>query len=271
MEQMLKAGITNIELGSTHEPADNIETRLTKFQDKYGCRFLVHNYFPPAKEPFVLNLASQNPQILQRSRTFVRNSIDFCASLSIPMYTIHPGFMVDFAPPAAKGFIKLQGPDQKSEAVNFEKPFRIWLESLTELFQYAKGQGVQLVIENMYNSQGQKYAFLCCPEDFRQLISGLSAIKPSLLIDLGHLKVAANWDKFDYLSVIDEMAPYVRIFHLHDNDGTSDTHQPVRPDSWALEVLRRPDFIKLPVVIEAKFESISALCEHTEWLKLQLI
>ena len=267
---MVDVNIRDIELGSTHEPVNNIETTLLKFQDKYRCRFLVHNYFPPSQEPFVLNLASQNPQLLERSRAFVRNSIDFCASLSIPIYTIHPGFMVDFDPPVRGGFVKLQSPKQNGEKANFEKAFEIWVESLIGLIEYAQEQDVQLIIENMYNSEGQSYALMSCPEDFRRLISELSTVKPLLLIDLGHLKVAANWDEFDYLSLIDEVAPYIQIFHLHDNDGIADIHQPVRSDSWALEILRRTEFAKLPVVVEAKFNSISDLCKHGEWLKSQL-
>ena len=69
------------------------------------------------------------------------------------------------------------------------------------------------------------------------------------------------------MSFIAKTSDYVRAVHIHDNDGMADTHLPITPNSWVLDILKMPEFNNIPLIIEAKFDSIQSLSSHAKWLK----
>ena len=84
-------GLDAIELGAGISSNEIIPSQISKME----CQFLVHNYFPPPVDPFVLNLASSNTNILQRSMDFVSEAIALTASLNAQFYSVHAGFITD--------------------------------------------------------------------------------------------------------------------------------------------------------------------------------
>lgn len=58
----------------------------------------VHNYFPPPKVPFVLNLASIDPKVFSQSANHIRNGIRCAIELGRPIYSFHAGFLFDPKP-----------------------------------------------------------------------------------------------------------------------------------------------------------------------------
>ena len=77
-ERYLRKGIKNIELsGGVYS--------LTLVQDllkiKNEVNFRIHNYFPPPKNPFVLNIASLNQKNSKRSMDHVYSSIRYCIKI----------------------------------------------------------------------------------------------------------------------------------------------------------------------------------------------
>ena len=84
------AGITNIELSSgLGWRDDNVDV---VFRSRSRFDFLVHNYFPPPEQPFVLNLASADPHIRNRSLAHCRSAIDLAHELETDLFTVHAGF-----------------------------------------------------------------------------------------------------------------------------------------------------------------------------------
>ena len=59
VELLSKNNISDIEL-SGGKYSENYLKDILKFKE--NCKFQVHNYFPPPKEPFVINLASLNKE-----------------------------------------------------------------------------------------------------------------------------------------------------------------------------------------------------------------
>ncbi len=57
---------------------------------------------------------------------------------------------------------------------------------------------------------------LLVPEIVRQ-IAAVGHPNLGMTLDLGHLYIAANVCGFDYLTAVEEAAPYVRHIHMHDN------------------------------------------------------
>ena len=62
IEFLSKNGIKNIELsGGEHDP--DIFQKLLNYKNEIS--FMLHNYFPPPKVPFTLNLATLNDEIFE--------------------------------------------------------------------------------------------------------------------------------------------------------------------------------------------------------------
>jgi len=82
----------NIELsGGTAYFDGDLTSNLKKLQSD-GFNFLVHGYFPPPKEHFLLNFADTS----DKTRDFVTTSALLCGELGIEYYSTHAGFVSDF-------------------------------------------------------------------------------------------------------------------------------------------------------------------------------
>ena len=262
-----EAGIEAIELGMrvTLEQGDLLRLlEACPDEGRIEPPFLVHNYFPPPDDPFILNLASGDPIIRQRSLELAQQAITLTRELKAPFYAIHAGFVTD-----AYGFGNpyLLFPEI-TEANARQNAFERFIDALSITNQVALEHGVGLLVENN----------VCAPEiwgqvlldradEFLQLFETMDSSNLGVLLDFGHLNVAAHTLGFDRLDFIEQLTPYIRCFHVHDNDGTHDTHRPVQPGSWVLEVLRLPEFAHLPLVVEAKFDDATSLSQHVAWLR----
>ena len=71
-----KNGIKQVELGSNH----SYDKNCLKFE-KFKFNYLVHNYFPIPKKDFVVNIASQNRFIREKSIRHAIKAIKFCKKL----------------------------------------------------------------------------------------------------------------------------------------------------------------------------------------------
>lgn len=246
LETYAKAGLTNVELGASHRYVDSLSS--TRFK-RYDFSFIAHHYFPPAKESFILNLASQDPVILKRSKNQIRRSIEFCHSLGIELFTFHAGFRVD--PNDKLRF------SQEQSIVPYETAFNTFIESVKEVNSYAQDKGVSIAIENNvlseYNVVDGKNPFLllCQAGEFERLWEKISSANVGILLDLGHLKVTSHWLDFDRYEFIDKVKDRVFAIHIHENNGQVDEHRELDETSWCFEVIGRKCFTKLPIVLES--------------------
>jgi len=261
------AGLDCIELGWS-PPLAGLE--LPDGLAAFRARWLVHNYFPAPAEPFVLNLASQAPDTLRRSRELSVRAIRLCAAVGAPFYSVHCGFLAEFDPGS------LGRPLAYDELCDYERGYETFLASLGVLLGEARASGVRLLVEpnvvasfNLIEERNQ-LLMLAEPHEFTRLLRDVPDERLGVLVDLGHLKVTASTLGFTAAEFIEAVAARVGGFHLHDNDGRTDLHQPVEPGSWALDVLRQARFAQCPVVVEAKFPDLAALVKHCLWLKKAL-
>jgi len=232
-----------------------------------GCRFLVHNYFPPPINPFVLNLASGDDGIRQRSLELVFRALTLTSQLGASFYSVHAGFITDPTSFGTTSFVfpMPASPDEVQFAMD---RFTAALEIAVD---HAQHLGVQILVENNVCSEELRGKLLLqSADEFLELFRVLHSPHLGMLLDTGHLNVTANTLGFDCMAFLGKVAPYVRAFHIHDNDGTADTHEPVQPGGWALDVLRQPEFAHLPIIVEARFETVTDLRRHVDWLKGKL-
>lgn len=260
-------GIDRIELGWA-PPHGGL--KLPQGLAAFPARWLVHNYFPAPTQPFVLNLASQDPATLDRSREFCRQAIRLSADLGAPFYSVHCGFLAEFEPGSLGRKLDYAG------ICDYEQGYATFRTSLQLLLLEAKASGILLLIEpnvvapfNLIDGRNL-LLMLAEPREFTRLLADLPDEHLGVLLDLGHLKVTATTLGFDMTEFISAVAPAVGAFHLHDNDGTKDQHLPVTADSWTLDIIRQPRFADRAVVNEAKFESTAAMVEHCIWLEKYL-
>lgn len=258
MDAYREHGIRDIELGANvivGEPFDADDL------PRPG-HFLLHNYFPPPADPFVLNLASKDDAIRGRSVDLARQALSISAQIGAPTYSVHAGFITD--PTLAFVFPKPDSPDARDEAL------RLFAESIRLLLPDAQKLGVRLLVENNVCLPGQRdLLLLVTTEDFQEFFAMMGASRPGILVDTGHLNVSSHTFGFDRLSFLDTLAADIGAFHLHENDGSADQHLPVSENGWITGMLRRPEFLGLPWIIEAKFPDVEAI--STQWNLLRKI
>ena len=128
--------IKNVELGVCNEP--DIDLNILK---NYDFNYIVHHYFPPPKNPFIINLASQNEQILNKSVFQIIKSIDFCTDFGINLFSFHAGFRID-------PDLKFKFAPDPDNIPDYETSFNTFKESVLEIVDYAERSGVKVAIEN---------------------------------------------------------------------------------------------------------------------------
>jgi sugar phosphate isomerase/epimerase len=258
-----KHGLAAIELGAGVKVGNDLDRLFSED----GVQCFIHNYFPPPASSFVLNLASADESVRNRSADLVRAALELSARLGAPFYSVHGGFITDPVGFDGIGFV-FPAPASKDEARHAMERF---VDTLRGLLKNAAACGVKILIENNVCVQAAVGKLLLQESDgFAELFAALPDPNLGMLLDTGHLNVSARTLGFDRGLFVDRVQPYVRAFHVHDNDGTADTHDVVAQGSWVLDVLRRPGFRGVPLVIESKFADASGLARHVEWLEMEL-
>lgn len=256
-------GLQAIELGARVAVHKDSLTQVANTD----CSFLIHNYFPPPVKPFVLNLASNDQTVRERSLFLISEALTLSKRLGAPFYSVHAGFITDPIGFGTTSFIfpMPESPDEGRYALER------FIEALKIVLEKANRLGLRILVENnVCTPELRGKLLLQTADEFAELFGAISDPHLGILLDTGHLNVTAHTLDFDRLAFIEQVAPYTRAFHVHDNDGSADTHQPIQPDSWALHVLSRPELASLPIVVEAKFDGVNELRQHVDWLKKEL-
>lgn len=271
MNSCLANGINRIELSSGIKYTSHLLESI--FKGKHDIQFLIHNYFPPPRTPFVLNLASTDEETLQKSRQHCKEAVDLCVQVNSPFYSVHSGFALNLKPKLL-GKPHAQSRLLKEAIIPYDIAYSTFLESVVQINDYAKEKGVGLLIENnvvtsMHVDKGKKDAFLMVRcEEIKKLMNEINSSNFGLLVDVGHLKVSANALGYDRAEFLDEVKPYIRAFHLSDNDGKTDQNLQVRKDSWFLPYLNKfPDAV---LILEANDLSVDEIKQQLELLSHQL-
>ncbi|SFG17287.1 Sugar phosphate isomerase/epimerase [Halopelagius inordinatus] len=248
------AGLERVELGYCPDTLD-----MNEIVTSYDFEFAAHNYFRPLDDDFVLNLASRDESIRQRSVSYVCNGIDFCDKHGIDLYTFHAGFRAD-------PNLSLEFP---CEVALYDRCFDLFVRSLREVAEYARDTDVELAVENNVVTEenvieDEPLVLLCEPGECKRLFDSIDPEEIGILLDTGHLNVSAATRGYDPATFVEESAPYLKAFHLHTNNGESDQHRPITPDDSTLDIYQQfPDVV---ASVEAKFDHASELAAHLDTL-----
>ena len=228
---------------------------------------MLHNYFPPPADPFVLNLASEDPETASRSRQMVKDALDLSADIGASHYAVHSGYCFD--PSVASLGKPLVGVARFDREAAFDR----LLANVTELARYATECGVRLMIENhvlaRFNLEkyGDNPLLLADPHEILEFFDVIDA-DLALLLDVGHLKVSATTLGFDLDEGMRTLLPLAEGFHLSENSGMADDHRSFDESVWFLPYLEgRNDFMTVEIHSADPQESVSAARATKNYLR----
>ncbi|MCB2141094.1 sugar phosphate isomerase/epimerase [bacterium] len=256
------AGLRNLELSSGARYQDEMYALLKSALLTAKQNFLIHNYFPPPLEPFVLNLASNNEKILALSHRHCRKAIDLAAELHAPFYSVHSGFCVHAEPEHLGQAITQQDRFPKKMAND------IFVDSLKRLSEYSAVKGVDLLIENNvvapFNLIDGKNELLLgvTADELLGILCSVDRDNVGLLLDVAHLKVSANALEFCPENFIRDLADTIKAVHLSDNNGQKDTNDQVTENSWFWEPLLKYISPEVVWILEAYNLSLTSIKEQ---------
>lgn len=252
--ELVKLGFGNIELTGGTRYYEEIENDLVSLRQEYGIHYLIHNYFPPPKEDFVLNLASATTDIRDKTVELVVNATRLSEKLESNLYTMHPGFTRDLLPEIDGMFFKADD-SRSGNNKNTKEDFYRMMDFL--LFKVIR-EDFRIGIENLFPINTlERYSFVVSPDEIFEFLDYYKD-RPNigLLLDLGHLNLASKTLSFDKLSTMDEILKKHtnKIFGIHvsENDGTADSHDVSLCGSWQIEYLcqNRERLKDVPIVME---------------------
>lgn len=258
----LEEGVSNIELsGGTHY-YDGLIDDLLMFKQSKGVDFLLHNYFPPPIEPFVLNLASNDPVIAQKSLEHLNSSIKLSGLLGADKFAFHAGFMIDPAPQELGRRI-LSDSTQSMDVA---------MKNFILNYQKIHAPNTKLYIENNVVSSANFLSFgynpfmLVDADDFMAL---QSLFNFNLLLDVAHLKVSCCVLNKDFNTHLEKLLQHTDYIHLSDNDGKSDQNLGIHRNSELYSILRNNGLKGKTVTIEV-YQGMKEVLETGELIEALL-
>jgi sugar phosphate isomerase/epimerase len=253
---LVEAGFTWIELSGGTKYYPSYLEDLRELQQKYNLKYRLHNYFPPPEKPFVLNLASSDDLILERSRKMVKDAIDISVLLKSFQYGLHAGFRI--SPRVEELGQKILGKTVLPYVETLER-FSIEYNQLTH---YADSLGVTLLLENNVFSStnkksfnGENPFFLTDSADYFEMKRKFSF---PLLLDIAHLKVSCHSLSIDFIQELKLLLTETNYVHISDNDGLSDSNKEFSAQSSFFQVLKEQDLRGKTFTIEV-YEGLAAV------------
>jgi sugar phosphate isomerase/epimerase len=238
-----QGGWTHVEFGGIRAPVKEAISLCRRLRAE-GTKVMLHNYFPPPDIPFLLNLASLDAETLRRSRQHCEEAILFSAELGAPFYAAHAGFAGDVPPSLLGDPEGLQRFCQGQKGLwSAREAKEIFAESVKCLTDFGKRHGVGFLVENHVaeaplRSDAARSLLLCLePGDFIELAKKVGEESFGILLDVGHLRCTARLLDFSKEEFCRSISPWISAFHLSENDGRRDSHQPFDPQSWFLSVV----------------------------------
>lgn len=255
-------GIKNIELSGGTDFYNGLQNDLIVLKSKYELNYLTHNYFPPPKEHFVLNLASLDKKNWQNSIDYFKNSIELSLKLGVSKYGIHAGFYLDpQVCELGRAFINRNCSNKKLALEKFVKGY--------EIIKNFVGNEIYLYIENNVLSfdNYRNYTFnpfmLTTFEEYEEL---KTLINFNLLLDIAHLKVSTNTLNLDFEAELEKLLPHTNYIHLSDNDGKNDLNLGIE-NNLELCALLKKNPLKSKIITLETYIPIPEIKRNIEILK----
>lgn len=235
VEVLSQNGYKFIELSGGTDYYDRIEEDLLDLKHQYKLDYSCHNYFPPPREHFFLNIASIDDVIYGKSLTYLKNAINFSKRIGASSFSFHAGFMIDLGTSEIGSKISYRRPVKKKQAVER------FIEGYSVLQKEA--EGLKLYIENNVLSQTNWKTFkkfnpllLTTYSDYIELKALMDF---NLILDVAHLKVSCNALSLDFSKELKRFIEKTDCLHISDNNGLSDQNKPIKKGGKIIMELKK--------------------------------
>ena len=243
IDELKKVGVNDIELsGGKYEP------KLLKKIIKYKkLNLKAHNYFPPAKKPFVMNLASLDKTIYKKSEALVLKAIKLSKDIKSSYYSFHAGFLCDISPRDLGKKVK------KKKLNSREVCTKLFIKRVKKISKIAKQHGIKLMIENNVITKNNLLEFkenpflMADPEEAKKIIS-LLPNNVGMLLDVAHLKVSAKTLGFEKSEMFSKLKGRIYGYHLSENNGKRDSNKSFSKNSWFWKYIpKKSEYVSIEV------------------------
>ena len=235
IRELAEHGFQNIELSGGTEYYEGYEDDIFDLKEKYNLNFIVHNYFPPPKEDFVLNLASLDDAIFERSLAQLRKSIRLASLLGADKFGFHAGFYVDISVDEIGKEISASHLCNTKEAYErFCRGFNLIKSESKEIKIYIENNVYSKTNFDTYGLQNP--LMLTSPAEYKELQQHIDF---KLLLDVAHLYVSSQSLGFDFDSYLDQMIMETDYVHLSNNNGCHDQNNGFISNSKLLDNIRK--------------------------------
>jgi len=254
VKELVGQGFKNIELTGGTTYYDAYESDLLELKKQYDLNFLVHNYFPPPKDPFILNLASLDRDIYDKSLDHLKKALRLTRLFGGKQFGFHAGFFVDRpVDEIGRKFGKSDLYDKEKALKNFIDGFQILKDEFKDIDLYIENNCYS---ESNYKVYGGKIPFmLLCVNDVIEL---REKIDFSLLLDTGHLMVSANTFHFDFKKEFQKMFEVSNYIHISNNDQKHDQNIGLTDENELFHILNNCQWENKTVTLEI-YEGSKAL------------
>lgn len=232
IELLAENGVKKIELSGGTRYYEGIEKDLCTLKDRYGLIYSCHAYFPPPEKPFVVNLASCNDEIYQRSIEHYNQCIRMLKRIDCRVLSVHAGFMVEVGTDEIGK--RLSKKIVYDEGMAYER----FCSAYQHISEQCNDSGIELFLENNVLSSDNYNEFehhnYMMMTDYSSIMKMREQLDFNLLLDLGHLHVSAKTLGLNFQEECSELKEYVSWMHLSENDGIVDEHRPLSEGSEIL-------------------------------------
>jgi len=264
VQELANEGYQNIELSGGTNLYEGYVDDLLELKEKYDLRYLLHNYFPPPKKPFMLNIASLNNELFEKSIEHCLNAINLCKILGSKKYGVHAGFLIDFTPDEAGKKILLRKVNDRAVAI--DRLGQAW-EKITK----EAGNEVDLYIENNVYSKTNhdtykgNNPFLLT--DYNSYLELLEKVNFKVLLDLAHLKVSCHTLDLDFFVQSNQLIQNTDYLHISGNDGLSDQNYGIKDDVNIIKFFSNKNLFNKTLTLEV-YSGLDDIRSSYEMLKI---
>tara|TARA_Y100000816_G_C26089022_1_gene575165 strand:- start:30 stop:920 length:891 start_codon:yes stop_codon:yes gene_type:complete len=249
-------GIFNIEIGSNHSYEDDYTyiKKLKKFN------FIVHNYFPIPRENFVVNIASLDDNIREKSLLHIQNSINFCHEVGAQLYTFHPGFITD---PNGESLSKknydFNWTQSELSNSNYSLSFDNMKQSMEQIIKYAEKENIKIAFETEGSFNQKDHLLMQRPEEYENILDHFSVNEIGVSLNIGHLILASNAFGFEIDKFVNLISSHIVAMELSHNNGIEDEHLPLVSSGWYWNLIFDKRFNNIYKVLEFRNTNITTV------------
>lgn len=257
--------VYHIELSGGTSYYEEIWGDLCYWQEKAGLQYACHAYFPPPKQDFVVNLASCNDEIYERSLQHYLDCIKHLSKLNCPVLSMHAGFLVEVGVEQIGGEIKADIIYDRGTAIDrFCCAYRT-------IRQEADKYGICLYLENNVLNKGNYERFqnhnYFLMTDYESIMELEHELEFNLLLDLGHLYVSSQTLNLDFQEEIRNIKKHVKWLHISENNGIEDQHRVLTKRSPVYYAFLQFVHSHINMTLEAK-GSVEEIIKNYQWINV---